>query len=227
MAKIRFFTELGAEVLVSVEGTIGPRTYERYEQSCRLHINPLLGRTRLDGLKAVQLQGLYRKKLGSGLSPKTVQIIHASLHKALDQGVKWQLIPTNVAKLATPPRIRNKEIKPLNPDQVRKLRGSAKGDKLEALYVLAITTGMRQGELLGLRWEDVDLERAILEVNRTVLDGVAQPPKTDKSKRSVRLGTEAVRALREHPRTGEWVFPSESGTPLNRHNLTTDTGSPY
>jgi integrase len=112
--------------LESVEGTIGPRTYERYEQSCRLQINPLLGRTRLDGLKAVQLQGLYRKKQDSGLSPRTVQIIHATLHKALDQGVKWRLIPANVAKSATPPRVRNKEIRPLNQDQARKLWESAR-----------------------------------------------------------------------------------------------------
>ena len=83
-----------------------------------------------------------------------MQIIHATLHKALEQGVKWRLIPTNVAKSATPPRVRKKEIKPLNPDQTRKLRESAKGDELEALYILAITTGMRQGELLGLRWEE-------------------------------------------------------------------------
>ena len=68
--------------------------------------------------------------------------------------MKWRLIPANVAKSATPPRVRNKEIRPLNPDQARKLRESVKGDELEALYVLAVTTGMRQGELLGLRWEE-------------------------------------------------------------------------
>ena len=73
-----------------------------------MHINPLLGSTRLDGLKAVQLQGLYRKKQDSGLSPRTVRIIHATLHKALDQGMKWQLIPTNIAKSVTPPRTGNK-----------------------------------------------------------------------------------------------------------------------
>jgi len=205
--------------LGSVERTIRPRTYERYEQSCRLHIHPALGNTKLDKLRTSQLQDLYRKKLECGLSPRTVQIIHATLHKALAQAVALFLIPRNPAAFATPPRATHREMRPLSEEQVKLLLEASKGDKLEALYVLAITTGMRKGEILGLKWEDVDLVSRIVRVKRTVHNGTVHPPKTSRGYRSISLATDAVVALKERERLGEWVFCTKTGNPLSAHNV--------
>jgi integrase len=140
--------------LESIKGTIRERTWIRAEVDVRLHLKPVIGSIRLDKLDAFRVQSLYRAKLDSGLSPRTVQITHSTLHKALRQAVKWSLIPRNVTEAVDPPRPQKKEIRSLDGEQVKKLLKAVEGDKLEALYVLAVSTGMRVGELLGLRWED-------------------------------------------------------------------------
>jgi integrase len=173
--------------LEATKGTVRERTWIRAEVDVRVHIDPVLGKSRLDGLSALRLQSFYRTKLDSGLSPRAVQIIHATLHKALRQAVRWQLIPRNVAESVEPPKANEKEIEPLDEEQVRGLLKAVEGDELEALYVLAITTGMRSGELLGLKWEDVDFRAGTLRVNRTVFNGRVNAPKTSKSRRSIRL----------------------------------------
>lgn len=106
--------------------------------------------------------------------------------------------------------------------------GAAKGDKLEALYVLAVSTGLRQGELLGLKREDVDLQEGVLRVRRTVFNGVVNAPKTARSNRTVRLTNEAIRALREHQvgGAGEWGFTTRVGTSVSPHNLTNRSWKP-
>ena len=121
---------------------------------------------------------MYGHKLEAGLSPRSAEIVHATLHKVLKQAVAWTLIPRNVAEAATPPCPVGTEIKPLSREQVRSLLEAAKDDRLHAFYVLAVTTGMRNGELLGLQWKDVDLEDHTLRVHRTVFNGVVSPPKT-------------------------------------------------
>jgi len=106
---------------------------------------------------------------------------------------------------------------------VRRLLLAARGERFEALYVLAVSTGMRKGELLGLRWEDADLEGETLRVRRTVRKGVAGPPKSATSVRSIRLtrlATEALRGRREGGDRSGWVFPTRNGTPVSDHNLT-------
>ncbi len=153
------------------------------------------------------------------MSPRTVQIIHATLYKALKQAVRWQLVPRNVAQSVDPPKANKKEIKPLDEDQVRKLLSTVEGDTLEALYILAITTGMRSGELLGLKWEDVDFRAGVLRVNRTVFNGRVNAPKTSKSRRSIKLSRPALVALKNHARKGEWVFCTSVGTSICAHNL--------
>jgi integrase len=97
-----------------------------------------------------------------------VQLVHVTLHKALKQAVMDGLIPRNVTEAVKPPQPEKKEIKPLSPDQARVLLRAAKEERLEALYALAITTGMRQGELLALKWEDVNFEAGVLQVRRTL-----------------------------------------------------------
>jgi integrase len=205
--------------LDAVSGTVRERTWKRSEEIVRLHIVPSLGNTRLDRLNALQVQSLYSSKLDSGLSARTVRMIHTILHKALKQAVRWSLIPRNVTESVDPPREQKREIRPLDEEQVKRVLGTVQGDKLEALYVLAVTTGMRSGELLGLRWEDVDLRAGTLQVRRTVFNGRIEAPKTLKGKRSIKLGQTSIRSLRKHPKAGEWVFCTKAGTPLSVHNL--------
>lgn len=186
----------------SVRDTVRPTTFERYEQMVRLHICPVLGNLKLKDLTPAHVRGLYREKLDAGLSPRTVQYVHVTLHKALKQAVMDGLIPRNATEAVKPPQVRREEMRPLAPEQVKVLLQAARDDRLEALYVLAVTTGLRQGELLGLKWEDVDLETGTLQVRRTLATAKGGPqltaPKTKGSRRTVRLTQSAVNALRSH-----------------------------
>jgi integrase len=134
------------------------KTYERYESIVRVHLVPALGRSRLKTLTPDHVRGLYRDRLDSGLSPRSVLHIHRTLSKALKQATNDGLIPRNAAASVKPPQPRSEEMQPLSRDQVRAFLDTVMGDRMEALYVLAVTTGLRQGELLALKWEDVDLE---------------------------------------------------------------------
>jgi integrase len=133
-----------------------------------------------------------------------------------------------------PTRRRSREeIRPLDGEQTRRLLEAVEGDRLEALYILAVHTGMRPGELLALRWDDVDLEAASLQVNRALSDGEFTPPKRAKSRRRIDLTAGSIAALRVHrkrqleerlQRAGLWqdyglVFPSSVGTPLSHRNV--------
>jgi integrase len=159
------------------------------------------------------------------------------LHKALKQAVNDDLIPRNVTEAVKAPRQVRKEIQALPPGQARAFLRAAESDRLGALYLLAIHTGLRQGELLGLKWGDVDLDRGTLQVRRTLSAAKGGPaffttPKSNKG-RSVRLTARAAQALRDHRKRqveeqlkqgGRWqdtglVFTSTVGTPLNRHNV--------
>jgi integrase len=112
----------------------------------------------LKNLTSAHVRGLYREKLDAGLSPRSVQYVHVTLHKALKQAIADGLIPRNVTEAVKPPQVRREEMQPLTTEQVKVLFEAAKGDRLEALYILAVTAGLRQGELLGLKWDDIDLE---------------------------------------------------------------------
>jgi integrase len=117
----------------------------------RLHLVPALGHVKIKAITPAYVQGLYSSKISSGLSPRTVQLIHTTLHKALKQAVKWGLIAHNVTEAVEAPRpakSAKKEMHPLTAGQVRDLLEAVHGDRLETLYVLAVTTGLREGELL-------------------------------------------------------------------------------
>jgi integrase len=222
----------------SVQGTVRATTFERYEQITRKHIVPEIGRVKLKALTPAHVRGLYREKLEGGLSPRTVQYVHVTLHKALKQAVRDGLIPRNATEAVKPPQVRREEIRPLTPEQVKVLFEAARGDRLEALYVLAVTTGLRQGELLGLKWDDVDMQAETLQVRRTLTRAKGGPvlsaPKTKGSRRTVKLSQTALEALRRHlarqleeiDRVGSlWrenglIFASEIGEPLSRQYVT-------
>jgi integrase len=220
-----------------LRGTVKQSTLENYTYIARLHIIPELGRVRLRALKSRDVRRHYREKLDVGLSPRTVQIIHTVLRKALQQAVRDDVLPRNVCDAVTAPRQTKKEMQLLTPEQAKRLLENVREDRLRALYVLAITAGLREGELLGLRWEDVDLERELLQVRRQLTrtrDGLSfTAPKRGKA-RVVRLTDMAIAALKAHreaqneerARAGSlWeetslVFTSTIGTPVDVGNLT-------
>lgn len=134
--------------------------------------------------------------------PRRVQYIPAVLRRALGRAVRWGWTSRNVATLVDPPRIRRHEIKPLSPEEIRKLLGALEGERLGALYVLALTTGIRQGELLALRWRDVDLASGAVMIRRSLqrLNGVVEfvEPKTERNRRTVPVPAFACAVLAQH-----------------------------
>jgi integrase len=211
--------------LEAVKGSVRNRTWQRHEEVVRLHLKPNIGGVKLDKLNALQVQSLYRQRLNSGLSARSVEIIHATLHKALKQAVRWSLIPRNITEAVTPPRPVKQEIQPLSQDQMKALLEAAHGDKLYAFWVLACTTGMRNGELLALKWSDISPDTGTLQVRRTVFNVQINAPKTSAGRRTIRLSKLALSALRQHrinaakQRISEWVFSSTAGTTLSVHNV--------
>jgi integrase len=221
----------------SVKDTVSPSTYEVHRHMIEPHINPALGRLKLKDLNPVHVRSFYREKLDSGLSAATVRKMHSVLRKALKQAVLDGLIPRNVCEAVKPPKVERKEIKPLDREQAKALLEAASADRLEGLYVLAIHTGMREGELLGLKWDDVDLEAGVLRLRRALVREGGKVKlgdlKTPKSRRSVRLTRAAAEALRSHLKRqleemermgslyqpGGLVFATESGTLINPSNL--------
>jgi integrase len=223
----------------AVRGTVRESTYSRDKYLVTNHVKPSIGRVKLKNLNALHLQSLYRERLDSGLSGSTVQKIHHVLHKALTQAMRWDLIPRSPADSVKAPTPTPKEMHPLSALEARKLLEAARGDRLEALYVLAIHTGMRRGELLGLKWGDVDLDDTFptVRVRRTLTRKdtgyVLGEPKTKKSRRTIRLTPQAVEALRRHltsqmeqmKHLGDLyddqglIFTTEVGTLINPSNL--------
>jgi integrase len=190
----------------SVKDTVRQRTYERYESIARVHIKPAIGRVKLKALTPAHARALYRQKLDSGLSPRTVNYIHVTLHKALSQAASDGLVPRNVSSNVKAPRPDKPEIRPLSPEQARTLIRVAgeTGDRYEALYVLSLHCGLREGGLLGLlRWNDVDLSgtTATLQVRRTLSETRTghkfEKPKNGKGN-SVKCSQKATEALRSH-----------------------------
>jgi integrase len=163
--------------------------------------------------------------------------MHETLHKALKQAVRWGYMTKNPADDVDAPRVHTEEVHPLTRDEARRFLKVIRGDRLEALYVLALHTGLRQGELLALRWEDVDIEEKTLIVRRTITkDGgklLIGSTKTAKGRRTVKLTRDAAEALREHLtrqleeidglgdyyQPGGLVFATMKGTLLNPSNL--------
>src|SRR2546421_5319319 len=143
-------------------------TYNQYRYLINKHIVPVLGYIPLQKLTPQRIQAFYSKKLDEGLSAKTVPHFHTVLHKALAQAVKWNLMARNVCDLATPPSLKRHEMKPLTPEQAQRLLEVAREHKLEALLTLAVTTGMRRGELLALHWQDIDFNEGSLYIQRTI-----------------------------------------------------------
>jgi integrase len=183
--------------------TIRLSSYIKYRKLINTYIIPELGDVQVQKLTPQQVQSLYTRLGKRGLAPKTINSVHGVLHKALDNAVRWSLVSRNVCDLVSPPRVVKREMKPLTLEQAHKLLETAKGHRLEVLLMLAVVTGMRRGELLALRWSDVDLERHTLLVCRTV-DYIAHygyvetKPKTKSGMRQIMLPSFMVEILEAH-----------------------------
>jgi integrase len=188
---------------------IRPRTYERYQEAIKLHIIPALGRYQLQKLTPQQVQAFYAKEEKNGLAPATIIYYHSVLHNALDMAVKWGFINRNVCDVVSPPRKKRFEIQSLTTEQVQKLLSVLRGHKWEALFTMAIVTGLRRGEILALKWQDINFESCTLQVRRilsrvpTNTPGrehvyVEAEPKTQKSRRNVVIAPIAIAALEKH-----------------------------
>jgi integrase len=168
-------------------------TFIRYEGIVEKDISPMLGRKKLRDLSRAEVRALYSAK-GERAVPRSVDYIHVTLQKALTQAMRDDLISRNVATGERPRSSRNREeIKALSPEEARALLAASRGTRNEALYVVALHTGLRQGELLGLKWAEVDLAGRRLSVRRSLktTDGGLDfgPPKNKASRRSVPLAT--------------------------------------
>jgi integrase len=212
-------------------------TADNYRSVFEHHVLPALGRKPVASLTLSDVNRLLVSKLDQGLSPSTVQRIRNVLSQALDYGVRQGIVARNVAALTRGPRNPRPEGRTLTPEQARTLLVALEGHPHEALFVLMLTTGLRRGEALGLRWEDVDFELGVLRVRRALKrEGgtlVTAEPKTSRSRRAVNLPAPLLDLLHAHRgRQKEaqaqlrpvwidpgFVFTSEIGSPFDPRNL--------
>lgn len=210
---------------------IRPQTWDRYRGLVRNHLIPTLGSTRLQDLRvpAVQsaLEHWQATARGDGkpgrISSRSVRYCLQVLQAALDQAVKWQLVERNVATLITPPRLEPIGRTWWSIDQVGRFLTATEHTRWGLIWRLALMTGLRRGEILGLQWTDINWETGTLTVQRAMNRyNKPGPPKTAQGKRTVALDKDTLSALREaHQRSahGVWVFETRNGTPINARNL--------
>ena len=177
-------------------------TLVHYRTIARVHLVPELGHRRLIDLTPAEVQALLRSKTDAGYSANTVRQIRGLLVQCLRQAERWGLVGRNVAALTDGPRISRSEGRTLTIGQAKSLLDAAKGDRLEACYVLLLSLGLRRGEALGLRWSDVDLDAAVIVVRQALRKVGSRVEiaavKTTGSRRAINLPREVVSILRTH-----------------------------
>ncbi len=226
------------DYLKTIKTIVKINTLHQYTQVVKQHILPILGKYKLEDLKPNIIQQLYNLKLEQGVSERTVLLIHAVLHRALKQAVLWGTLSWNPADGVIRPKKKQIEMKVLNDVQVRTLLMAAKGTSMETLLQIEITTGLRFGELLGLKWGDLDWETKRFQIQRQVyrvkFQGlVFSEPKTKAGRRSVVLCKSTIQLLRNHWelqqesiielgdlwQNNDLIFPSATGTPTDQSNV--------
>lgn len=218
--------------------SLRPATHSNYAWVMRKYVIPSVGSRRLDRLAPADVRKLHADIASAGVSARTVQLAHAVLRSMLSEAMREQLISRNVATLVRTPRIEKEEVTPWNVDELASFRLAAAPHPLSALFMLAYALGMRRGELLGLRWSDVDLEHGLLHVRQTLQRLGADrglvfgPPKSARSRRTIPLPETVSIALRSHRLVQkiklqyagaanelDLVFTTTMGTPIEPSNL--------
>jgi integrase len=226
-----------------VKPNTAPKTYHSYRQMVELYLIPQLGTYQLNALRPAHVQTMLNhlsqcgKADGQGLAPRTVQYIRTVLVQALNLAIEWEWLVRNVAALTKSPRVPKNEVKPLDRTQARTLLAAVAGHRLATLYRVALSVGLRKGEVIGLRWADVNWEAKTLRISGQIqrVGGKLERgvPKTERSLRTIPIPEALLAALRCHQRAQEeeravmgekWkehglVFPSEVGTPIEPRNL--------
>lgn len=220
-----------------IKPTVRPNTYYSYEQNVRLHLKPELGRIELTKLSPQHIQAFMNSLLKDGRSPRLVQYLRSVLRCALGQALKWNLVTRNVATLVDPPRYVKPDVVPFSSEQINSFLQASSEDRLRTLFLVMLSMGLRKGEALGLRWQDVDLESGVMRVQNSLQRIEKKLQLVDlKTKRSRRtlpvpeslvsaLKAHRVRQLEEKMLAGErWketglVFATTVGTPLNPRNV--------
>lgn len=203
-------------------GNVGLKTRERYSELLRLHVRPHIGATRLQKLRPVHLSDLYGVlQRETGLAPRTIGHVHRALHRALGHAAGWDLVQQNIASRVSPPRLEGEEILILPASKLTKILNSARGRPIYQIASLALASGMRRGELLALRWQDVDLDRSKVKVARSLEQTKAglrfKEPKTKHGRRTIALPSSAVTELRAH-----WKAQQEQRLALGAGKLPPD-----
>lgn len=216
-----FFDRFMSDVAVH---SLAPSTIHSYRYLIRDHIKPEIGHIKLINLRPDHLQNLYSTKLNAGLSKRTVQYIHAVIRRCLNQAVKWGLLYRNPTNAVTPPHPRRKPPQTLSVEQVKTFLQSIENHPYFPLYLLAVTTGMRKSEIIGLQWQNVSLERKTISVRHALVEIQGKThlsqPKSDTAKRTISLPDNVCRALKEIEEDEGFVFKSSAGTPISQRNLT-------
>jgi integrase len=224
--------------IVAVTPTLRPKTAYNYAQLLRTHAMPLLGKIPLTKLQPSDLIRVYETRRKAGAAPRSILHLHRVLFRALRFAERWGDVGRNVAALVDAPKVTRSEMRCLNEEEARRLLSIAHGDRLEALLILALSTGMRSGELLGLTWRAVDLDRGSVSVVASLQPtskGLALvDTKTNRSRRVIDVGPYVVSALRRHRAAqqmerrvagSDWVaeddlvFSTPTGAPIDGRKL--------
>ena len=221
--------------------TLRENTAYHYALVVRKHILPRIGKLQLKDLTLARVEQFYSQLIQDGIGIRTVRITHNILHKALEKAVRYRLILYNPCHGAALPRYKHGEMKVLDQSQVTTFLIAAQDSPYQALYHLAVVTGMRQGELFGLKWSDLQWTSGILHVQRQAHDIAGKgasfsEPKTKSGRRTIALGDNTLQVLRQHRNSepgristagNRWkdndlIFPSTFGTPINPSNMRLD-----
>lgn len=244
MTMRRFLEKWLAECVEGPMSTLRPATRVSYGSLTRNHLIPGLGHHLMSKLSPIHVQAFLSAKSGEKtkrakegddddtLSPRTVQYMLALLRRSLRQAMRWGLVARNVATLVDPPRLQRREAQALTREQATALLASVTTDRLRALFTVAVALGLRRGEIVGLRWEHIDLKTSVLRVREQLqrVKGkglIVSEPKSDKSRRTLRIPARLVVELREHKarQTAEHLAAGPAWTDSG-YAFTTDTGAP-
>jgi len=218
-----------------VKGTRRFKTYDLYNAAVENHIKPHIESIKLGRLSKAHIYDMLDALKNGGVGEQTVQKVYKILHRALQVALQRDKVSRNVAALVDTPTVTTKKERTIfrNEDEVRRFRKAVKGSVYEPLYLVALDTGCRQGELLALKWENVDLAKGLIHIKATLTENeagelVASPPKTASSRRTVKLAKNTIELLREYRKLqmddtkhvpSVWVFPYWDGGPMRKDSF--------